>query len=247
MMCRALVRRGRTAPPGVSAVEGDILDRDSLIAAVKGVTAVVHLAAVLRSPDPELIWQVNLEGARHLIDVTRTVAPDARFILASTGLVYDPASPRPALESDTVAPTRDYPASKFAAERLLQESGLNGSILRFGFVYGDGDGHIGHIPQIAKLLNLHPANRLSMLHHRDLATFVGLALEGLFDGRIVNAVDEAPMTILELSTLAGQPMEPSETPLSNPWSGVLDGSVARRLGFRPQVATTWQAEREDAL
>lgn len=245
--CRALVRRGKTAPSGGHVVEGDILDPDSLVAAVTGVTAVVHLAAVLRSSDPEQIWQVNVEGTRHLLKATRTFAPDARFILASTGLVYDEASSRPALESDTVAPTRPYPASKFAAERLLRESGLNGSILRFGFVYGDSDGHIGQIPHIASLLNLHPANRLSMLHHRDLATFVIMALKGVFDGRIVNAVDEAPMTILELSALAGQPMEPSNAPLDNPWSGVIDGSLARRLGFRPEVATTWQAERDHAL
>jgi hypothetical protein len=29
--------------------------------------------------------------------------------------------------------------------------------------------------------------------------------------------------------------------------GVLDGSLALSLGFRPEVATTWQAAREGAL
>ncbi|WP_271528087.1 hypothetical protein [Bradyrhizobium sp. CCBAU 25338] len=80
----------------------------------------------------------------------------------------------------------------------MRESGLNWSILRFGFVYGDGDGHIGQIPHIAQILKLHPANRLSMIHHRDIATFVKMGLNGKLDGRVVNTVDDEPMTIFEL-------------------------------------------------
>lgn len=130
---------------------------------------------------------------------------------------------------------------------MLRESGLNWSILRFGFVCGDKDGHIGPIPHIAKLLNLHPANRLSMIHHRDIAAFVKMGLDGAFGGRIVNTVDDAPMTIHELSAIAGSPMESVVAPIANPWSGVMDGSLALELGFKPQVATTWQAARQGAL
>lgn len=245
--CRALVRPGKTVPSGVTAVEGDILDPASLAAAVQGVEAVVHLAAVLRTPDPEQIWQVNLEGTRHLIAAVAEHAANARFLLASTGLVYSGGNSRPSLETDQVAPDRDYPASKVAAEALLRESGLNWSILRFGFVYGDGDGHIGQIPHIAQILKLHPANRLSMIHHRDIAALVKMGLAGSLDGRVVNTVDDAPMTLFELSAMAGAPMETTSAPLTDPWSGVLDGSLAQSLGFRPEVATTRQAAREDAL
>jgi hypothetical protein len=42
-------------------------------------------------------------------------------------------------------------------------------------------------------------------------------------------------------------MEPINTPPANPWSGVMDGSLARSLGFKAEVATTWQAVRESAL
>jgi UDP-glucose 4-epimerase len=245
--CRALIRAGKTVPSGVTAVEGDILDAPSLRAAVEGVEAIVHLAAVLRTPQPEQIWSVNLEGTRNLIAAAMEHAPKARFIMASTGLVYNTDSPRPSMEVDPVGPERDYPASKVAAEKLLQESGLNWSILRFGFVYGDGDGHIGQIPHIAQLLKLHPANRLSMIHHRDIAAFVKMGLDGTLDRRIVNTVDEAPMTIFELSEIAGAPLEPAATPLTNPWSGVLDGSLAQGLGFKPQVRTTYQAIEEGVV
>lgn len=245
--CRALVRTGKTLLSDVAAVEGDLLNPASLASAVKEADAVVHLAAVLRNADPKQIWTVNLEGTRNLILATKDHAPGARFIMASTGLVYNKDSLRPSLETDDVSPERDYPASKVAAERLLRESGLNWSILRFGFVYGDGDGHLGQIPHIAGLLKLHPANRLSMIHHRDIASFVAMALSGTLDGKIVNTVDDAPMTIFDLCNMIGAPMEPDPTPLTHPWSGVLAGALAQSLGFRPEIATTWQAAREGML
>ena len=48
--CPALVRPGKELPPGVAAVEGDILSPDSLTAAVEGVSAIVHLAALVPHP-----------------------------------------------------------------------------------------------------------------------------------------------------------------------------------------------------
>ncbi|GAA4496610.1 NAD-dependent epimerase/dehydratase family protein [Gluconacetobacter tumulicola] len=86
-----------------------------------------------------------------------------------------------------------------------------------------------------------------MIHHRDIATFVKMGLVGTLDGRIVNTVDEAPITIFELSEIAGAPMEPASVPLTNPWSGVLDGSLARSLGFKPEVRTTYQAIEEGVV
>src|SRR4051794_11008910 len=96
--CRALVRVGKAVPSGVTAVVGDILDPASLAEAVKGVEAIIHLAAVLRTPEPEQIWKVNLDGTRNLIAAAREHAANARFIMASTGLVYNEDSPKASLE-----------------------------------------------------------------------------------------------------------------------------------------------------
>jgi dTDP-4-dehydrorhamnose reductase len=52
-----------------------------------------------------------------------------------------------------------------------------------------------------------------MIHHRDIATAMNLALTGAMDGRIVNIVDEAPTSIYELIKLVGETMEPSSEPL----------------------------------
>src|ERR1700730_16082538 len=183
---RALVRAGKELPAGVTPVEGDLLDPASLAKAVEGVSAIVHLAAVFRTPDTDQIWKVNLAGTRNLIDAVKAHAPDARVIMASTILVYNSDSPRPGREDDASDPQLAYPASKLAAEKELRASGLNWSILRFPFVYGDQDGHMESLPRFVHMW--HPANKLSMIHHQDIATAVNLALSGALDGRIVNMV-----------------------------------------------------------
>lgn len=245
--CRALVRGGKALPAGATAVDGDILDGASLLKAIKGVSAIVHLAAVFRTPDTDLMWRVNLQGTRNLLAAAEAHAPQARFLMASTSNVYGEGRLRPGREDDAVEPEHAYPASKVAAEKELRESGLNGAILRLGFVYGEGDGHLESMPKLVGPMKMHPASRLSLIHHRDVAALVELALSGAFDGRVVNAVDDAPTSIYEMCEIAGEPIEPSGEPLADPWKGIADGALARKLGFRPSVATIYQAAREGLL
>jgi len=214
---------------------------------VEGISAVVHLAAVFCTADKDLIWRSNVEGTRNLIAAVKAHGQGARFIMASTGLIYDTDTPRPGREDDACTPTLDYPASKLVAENQLRNSGLNWSIQRFGFVYGDRDGHIESLPPLMARAKLHPAQRMSMVHHHDIATAMNLALTGAMDGRIVNIADEAPTSIYELVELVGGSIEPSGEPLVNPWHIHMDGALARRLGFQPTVRTVYQSAQEDLL
>ncbi|MCF2523294.1 NAD(P)-dependent oxidoreductase [Bradyrhizobium sp. G127] len=245
--CRALVRPGKDAPAGVKSVEGELFDPASLAHAVDGVSAIVHLAAVFRTQDTDLIWKSNLEGTRNLLAAAQAHAPQARFIMASTSNVYSRNTPYPGRETDAVEPEQAYPASKVAAEKALRESGLNWSILRFPFVYGDGDGHLEALPKHLAAVGFHPANRMSTIHHRDIATAMKLALAGAFDGRIVNISDEAPTTIYELVRLVGETMDPSSEPMQNPWYLHIDVSLSRSLGFQAAVRTVYQAAQQGIL
>lgn len=245
--CRALMRGGKVAPAGVSAIEADLLDPDSLMEAVDSVSAIIHLAAVFRTPDTDLIWKSNLEGTRNLIAAAKARAPEARFILASTSNIYDADSPRPSREGHAANPQQAYPASKLAAEKLLRESGLTWSIQRFGFVYGDRDGHLEELPRLVTNFKMHPALRMSMVHHRDIAVAMNLALTGAMDGRIVNIADEAPTSIYELVGLVGGAMDASSAPLENPWRLHMDVSLARSLGFQPVVRTVYHAAQEKLI
>ena len=245
--CRALVRQGKEVTTGVEVVSGDLLAPETLKAALQGVSAVVHLAAVFRTPDEDAIWKANLDGTRNLIAAVEQIAPKARFIMASTTLVYSNDTMCPGLESDAVEPKLAYPASKVAAERELRESGLNWSVLRLAFVYGDGDGHLELLPKLAPAHHLHPGQTFSMTHQRDVVQAIKLALAGRFDGEIVNVVDDAPTSVYEMALIVGATLEGSNAPLTNPWMGRGDGSKIRRLGFRPLIQTVYQAAEKGLL
>ncbi|WP_234009890.1 NAD-dependent epimerase/dehydratase family protein [Streptomyces sp. SA3_actF] len=244
---RALVRAGKTLPEGVAPVHGDILEPDSLAGALEGVTDVLHMAAVLRTPDADTIRRVNVEGTRTLLDAVRAQAPGARFLLASTSLVYGQGRTRPAREDDPTTAEAPYPATKLLAEALVRKSGLNWSVLRFGFVYGEGDGHLESLPGLAASWKTHPAQAHSLVHHRDIAGAVRLALTGAMDGRTVNLVDEAPVTTYEAAALVGAEYPPSAEPLEDPWNGRTDGGLLRSLGYVARVPTVHGAVREGLL
>ncbi|MEW2592817.1 NAD(P)-dependent oxidoreductase [Micromonospora aurantiaca] len=245
--CRALVRPGKAVPEGVRRVEGDVLSPESLPAAVEAVTAVIHLAAVFRTRDDDQIWAVNRDGTRNLIAAVEKHTPKARFLLASTSNVYGAESTHPGREDDPVAPTLAYPASKIEAEQLLRASGLTWGILRLPFIYGDRDGHLESLPELAAGMGWHPAQRLSVCHHADIATAFALALTGAFDNRTVNIADESPLSIYEMSQLVGYSYGSSAEPLSQPWRGQMDISLARSLGFTPTISTIYEAVRSGAL
>lgn len=245
--CRALVRGDASLPPGAAGVHGDLADPDTLRAAVEGVDVVVHLAALFRTQDEDAIWRANRDGTRNLIAAVAEHAPGARFVMSSTGNVYDPDASRPALETDECSPTTAYGASKIAAEQLLRDSSLTWVVLRLPFVYGEGDGHLASLQTLAARFGLHPAHAYAVAHHRDVAAAVRLALSGVMDGRIVNVTDGSPVTVYEMARLAGHPVEGSAEPLVNPWSGHLDGTLIRELGFTPSVPTIYTAARDGLL
>ena len=243
--CRALLRGGKPVPFGAAVAEGDLMDASSLAQAVAGATAIIHLAAVFRTQDEALIWRSNLDGTRHLIAAAQAHAPRARFILASTCHVYNKDGTHPGREDDEVRPTQAYPASKVAAEQALRESGLDWTVLRLPFVYGDGDGHLEMLPK--HVGDWHPAQRMSLLHHQDVATAIAMALRGVFDGRTVNVTDEAPTSVGELIRLAGGEPKRSAEPLPNPWYLHADASLARSMGFQPNVRTIYQATQQSLM
>lgn len=246
--CRALVRGDADLPTGATAVRGDLSDPGALQAAAEGVDVVVHLAALFRTRDEDAIWRANLDGTRNLVSAVQEHAPDARFVMSSTGNVYNADATRPALETDDCAPSSAYGASKIAAEQLLRDSGLTWAVLRFPFVYGEGDGHLASMQTLAPQAGLHPAQSYAVAHHRDIAAAVRLALTGVMDGRTVNVTDGAsPVTVLEMARLAGRPIDGSAEPLVNPWFGHLDSTLLHELGFTASVPTVYAAARAGIL
>jgi nucleoside-diphosphate-sugar epimerase len=235
----ALVRDPRRAADlrdaGVALAEGDLLKVDSLVAAVRGVDAVVHCAAFFRGATSEQAHAVNDLGTQHLASAARA-ASVKRFIFTSTGLVYGSNGGRLAQEDDPCAPTMAYPVSKLAAERfLLAFEGLDVRVLRLPFVYGDGDPHIREgIPMWRKFP---PTQRKSLGHHADVTQAVARLLDAPSPAyRIYNVVDdEAPDLATILASVGAPPPDGSDAEGARATDALLDGRRIREdLGFKPK-------------
>lgn len=125
-------------------IEADILDPSSVELALQGVDAVVHLAAIGKTPvtfsDPESMERVNRWGTAHLLNRCGEAGVD-RFVFASTASVY--GSGDRYAEDSPKRPIGSFAQSKLSAEgsvRVTGDDGLAPTILRFGTVFGWADG-----------------------------------------------------------------------------------------------------------
>ena len=122
--------------------EGDVLDAVALAGAVRGVDAVVHLAAessVAASwEDGFRSWRVNVDGTVNVLAAVRAERPEARVLFASTGEVYGNATRIPTPEDEPVRPVSPYAASKAAAELACSVSGLDVVVSRAANNEGPG-------------------------------------------------------------------------------------------------------------
>ena len=157
-----LVRDAAKALPGAKVVVGDLYDPNTLPAAVAGMDAVIHLAALFRAfTDNEGIVKTNHTGTVALAQAA-IAAGVKRFVFVSTGNVYSSGYGHPAKEDDIVDinDPRAYSSSKIAAEQELLKLDLDVRVLRLGFVYGDKDPHIEEIMPILKNWKRHPGSRM---------------------------------------------------------------------------------------
>lgn len=250
---RILVRRTddetvrKLEAKGAGTFVGDIMQLGSLQGALEGVDVVVHLAAFFRSQDAEKVKSVNETGTKNIAEAASQINRGIRLVFSSTSNVYN-NEVAPGLETDHVSPTAAYPSSKVASEKLLlgmhAAKQLDVRILRFSFVYGAEDPHLPESIPFFERLNLHPAYRLHMVHHLDIAQAVKLAINiSAMGGEIYNVADDSPITLQEVIRLMGQTARLANpaTPLTNAWTGLVSTEKIRSLGFRPLVPSYYAA------
>jgi nucleoside-diphosphate-sugar epimerase len=143
-----LVRRPVSLPAGVELVQvPDLTERPAVTAALRGVDAVVHLAArahVMRDtePDPLAAYRrANVEGTRALLEASEPGALRS-FVYVSSVKAVGEANQKPWRAATPPAPTDPYGISKLEAETLVRrvagERNLHAPILRLTAVYGPG-------------------------------------------------------------------------------------------------------------
>jgi nucleoside-diphosphate-sugar epimerase len=177
--------------PGVDLIVGDVTDIAKLTEAMKGATAVVHLAGLVGDPacavDPEFTRHTNIIATRMAKDVAQAMGIH-RFVFASSCSVYG-VSEREVRETDALNPVSIYAQTKIDSEQELL-AGLRdefyATILRFATVFGDS-----RRPRFDLVANLFtaqamtdglitvigPNQRRPFIHVRDLARAIVMVLD----------------------------------------------------------------------
>lgn len=145
----ALVRTGsagdplleRLPPASRERVEirtGDVTKPESLSAAMTGVDAVLHLAAIPRDRRGGAeLRLINTEGTRSVVESMKAAGVRRLVHIGAMGVEDDP--------------TLHYASSKAKAEALVAASGLDWTILKPSLQFGPGDGFFNIIADLVRL------------------------------------------------------------------------------------------------
>lgn len=136
-------RENLPSVPTLEFVRGDIRDRNTVLDAVSGVEAIVHLAAVASVQasidDPVATHATNFDGTLNLLEAARQSGV-RRFLYASSAAVYGDNEKLPIDESEAPRPLTPYAADKLAGEHYLRfyasQHGLDTTAFRFFNIFG---------------------------------------------------------------------------------------------------------------
>jgi UDP-glucose 4-epimerase len=135
-------------PPRVRLILGDFTDKATMAECLRGIDAVVHLAAlsgvVDSVEDPHPSFRINVAGSFQLLELARA-ANVRRIINASTGGALLGEVTPPISEEMAPCPLSPYGASKLAVEgycsAFASAYGLSCVTLRFSNIYGPRSAH----------------------------------------------------------------------------------------------------------
>jgi UDP-glucose 4-epimerase len=124
-------------------IQGDIRDRSLVLDSVRGVQAIVHLAAVASVQasvdDPTGTHETNFDGTLHLLEAARK-EQIRRFLYASSAAVYGDNTRLPLVEDEILNPLSPYAADKLAGEYYLRfyhaKFGIETTAFRFFNIFG---------------------------------------------------------------------------------------------------------------
>jgi UDP-glucose 4-epimerase len=205
---RVLLRRPAAAPlDAASAVIGDLARPQNMSAALEGVDAVIHSAAIAAgmSGVPADDYRVlNTEATIELARAARRAGAKRFVFLSSIRAQSGPTAATALTEAAEPAPTDAYGKSKLAAERGLAELDLDWVALRAVLVYGPGvKGNMARLTRLARSSWPLPvaglAARRSLLALENLSAAIDTVLASPAPlRRALIAADPQALTIAEM-------------------------------------------------
>jgi UDP-glucose 4-epimerase len=150
---------------------GDLTDGDSVQQAMDGVDAVVHMAGILppvTEANPRLAEKVNVGGTQTLVDAIRASGKRVPFVFTSSVAVFGPtvtATEPISVEKNHPNPKDVYGRTKFKAETLIRESGVDYVILRLSAAMYT----VFDLADVRRLYDIPLDNRLEVCHPEEVS------------------------------------------------------------------------------
>jgi NADH dehydrogenase len=112
-------------------VQSGLDNVDQLTAAFAGCKVVAHCAGINRETGDQTYARVHVEGTRNVVAAAKNAGVEKIVLLSFLRARPDCGSP--------------YHESKWAAEEIVRDSGLDYTIIKAGIIYGRGDHMLDHL------------------------------------------------------------------------------------------------------
>jgi uncharacterized protein YbjT (DUF2867 family) len=124
-------RVGKTQASRMEFVAAELSDPAALAEAFSGCDAVAHCAGINREIGEQTFQKVHVEATGNVVAAARQTSVKKLLLMSFLRARTDCGSP--------------YHESKWAAEEIVRNSGLDYTIIRAGMVYGRGDHMLDHL------------------------------------------------------------------------------------------------------
>lgn len=163
----------------IETIWGDLRSSTDIERAVEGYDVVIHLAFVIpklsatgvgSEEKPDLAQEINIGGTKNLLQALKKQVEKYKIVFSSSlhiyGDTHDQPPPRTVDDPVPIHPTEHYSRHKVICERLIRESGLQWTILRFAAALPFS------VRMDPAMFTIPLSNRMEYVHTRD----VGLAV-----------------------------------------------------------------------
>lgn len=223
-LCKALAERAIEAREFDLVLGNDLLKKGDCREAVKGIHAIVHLAALLEeNSGKKKLFEANVEGTKNLLEAAE-LERVPRIVFLSTAGVHGGISGK-INEEAKIAPVTAYEESKAAAEKIVlqyQET-ISVTILRSALVLGPN----GYWKNIFKLIEKgfpligEGKNKWQTVYYKDLVSAIVFVLsrEQTEQETFIVAGEEAP-TLKQLAEMIAAELDTKKPVKTIPiWMG----------------------------
>jgi 2-alkyl-3-oxoalkanoate reductase len=232
---------------GIEAVQGDILDSDSLVLATNACQAAIHIATAIPKAGGAQDWSLNdlirREGTVNFVTACQANRV-RRYMQQSIALLYGDHG-TDIVDEDTGIQPDSVTQSAADMEAIVQESSLDWCILRGGLFYGPGTGRQDEWAQAVESCKLtysgDGSSLISLVHVVDMARAIVLSLERAGGRTIYNVVDDQPVDHHTLygyiAARTGSPEPRSGGEVFLPSLGCSNFRIKSDLGWEPLYPT----------